>query len=181
VHAAETPGGEDPDPGALRQVRGRGDRGCAVPAERDRRRQVADADLLDGVAVGEVRELIVGEPDARHTAEHGDGRGHGPFLGDRALGLPSDREVLRPRQAVADDRAFQRDDGPAGAEGIRDVGPDPHHFGHCAGHYAGHCVGHCAPARCIVHPDGTAARARRVAKQAINGRRGATRWATPRR
>ena len=64
------------------------------------------------------------EPDEQPPAVDRDGRRHRAGIADGGLRGPRDLEVVRVRQAVADQRRFERDDGPARAQGAGDLGRD---------------------------------------------------------
>ena len=66
------------------------------------------------------RRLV--EPDQEPAGMDRDGRRDRPGRADRRLGRRRDLEVLRVRQAVADQRRFEGDDRPAGRQGGRDLG-----------------------------------------------------------
>ena len=61
------------------------------------------------------------EADVGDSVEHRDRRGHRAAVGDRPLELERGLEVLGARQAVRDDRRFERDDRVAVAERAGDL------------------------------------------------------------
>ena len=67
-------------------------------------------------------DLLGGEADVRHAVEHGDRRRHRPAGPHGGLDLVGGRAVVRPGQAVREDRALQRDDGAAGGQRVGDLG-----------------------------------------------------------
>ena len=96
-------------PGPGGEVCGRGDgRRAHAAAGRDGG-QLADADLDRVLVVGEPVERRVVEPDPGLAVDDGDGRRHGTAVADRLLELPRQPRVVGTRQAVADDRALERD------------------------------------------------------------------------
>ena len=131
VHAAEPAGGEDPDAGARR----RGARSRRRSWRRPRRAAATTAmsrtlTFVDVGVAGHPLEGGVVEPDPGLAVDDGDRRRHRAAVAHRGLDLAGDAQVVRAGQAVADDRALQRDDGLAGRECRRDLGVDEQRVAH---------------------------------------------------
>src|SRR5581483_168224 len=126
MHAAEPAGGEHRDARGGGQVRGRGNRRRAVTAAGREHRKVADADLDHSVAFGNAPQRWVVQTDARFAADDGNRGRHRPTAAHRLFDLARDTQVVRTGQTVADDRAFQGDDGPSGGQRVRNFGMDTH-------------------------------------------------------
>ena len=75
---------------------------------------------------GDAFERCVVQADAGLAVHHRDRRRYCAAVADRLLDLARDPKVVRAGQAVADDRALQRDDRPALGEGGLDLGMDQH-------------------------------------------------------
>ena len=58
----------------------------------------------------------------RDAVQDGDRRRHGAAGADGALDLVGGDAVVRAGQPMGEQGALQRDDGPAGAQGVRDLG-----------------------------------------------------------
>ena len=69
-------------------------------------------------------DLVGGQPDVRHAVQDGDRRRHRAAGPDGGLHLVGRRAVVRPGQPVREQGALQRDDRPAGAECVGDLGGD---------------------------------------------------------
>ena len=120
VHAADAAGREEADAGQ----RGRANAGChsrrSDRAMHDRGCDVARADL-DRPA-RDALEIGVRESQAQLAVEDRHRRGHGARLADRGLAAACGAQVVRWRQALADDRRLQRDHRPARVERGGDLG-----------------------------------------------------------
>ena len=107
----------------LVRKKGRGsDRRGARGLGREHGRDVAARDLRDALGrhLCERAELGVLETDVHHTVDDGDRGRDRATLADHRLDLLRSLEVLRPRHAVADDRALQRHNAlVAAAERVR--------------------------------------------------------------
>ena len=64
------------------------------------------------------------KPDEEPAVADRDGRRNGARLADRCFGRARDLEVVRIREAVADERGLERDDGAAVGERRRDLRRD---------------------------------------------------------
>ena len=115
MHAAETAGGEDADARERGEVGGRRDRRRPARAARREDRQVAHARLRE-VFLGDAAHALGVEPDRRNAVEHRDRRGRHTLLAQDRLELDRRLVVARARQAVADDRRLEGDDGAPGGE-----------------------------------------------------------------
>jgi hypothetical protein len=100
---------------------GRGDRGRPDATARGDRGELPDADLDGVLVVGQPLERGVVETDPGPSVDHGDGRRHGSAVTHRLLELARQPRVVGARQAVADDRALQRDHGAAVRECVPDL------------------------------------------------------------
>jgi hypothetical protein len=105
-------------------MRGRGDRGGAVPAARHHRPEVADAALRHLLTAGDDLQGLRVEPDPHLARDHRDRRGDRPLGPHDRLQLPRDLQVARPRQPVRDQRALQGDDRAAPLMGLGDLRSD---------------------------------------------------------
>jgi hypothetical protein len=136
MDTAETAGGEDVDACPVCEVCGGRHRGRARAMHRQGRSKIPDADLGDvgpsraihlqiGGFTGDAEKPRLIEPDPDLTIEQSDGgRSRAMFTYDR-FDLACSPQVVRPGQAVADDRAFQRDDRLAGLKRSGDLRIDP--------------------------------------------------------
>ena len=126
VDATDPAGREDRDPGRVRRDhRGRDRRGRPTAAGQ-RRRQARPGRLAHraGGCRGEGEQGGLVEADEQPPAMDRDRRRDRPGRPDRRLGGRRDLEVLRIRQAVADQRGFERHDGPALGQRGRDLRVD---------------------------------------------------------
>ena len=105
-------------PAARREVRGGGDGRRAHSPARGDRGELADADLGGVLVVGEPVEGGVVEPDPGLAVDHRDRRRHRSAVAHRLLELARQARVVGPRQAVADDRALERDHRAAVGQGV---------------------------------------------------------------
>ena len=77
-----------------------------------------------GGAVPRASRSSSARPDQEPPVADGHGGRHGAALADRRLRRAGDLEVLRVRQAVADQRRFERDDRAPGGQRVRDLRRD---------------------------------------------------------
>jgi hypothetical protein len=134
VHPTQYPRREDADAGGGGQQGGAGDRRRAAEAQRGRHGEVADTQLRQvGVGTHPV-DLGRGQPDVRNAVQHRD-RGRNRTAGtDSGLDVVGRGAVVRPGQAVGEQRALQGDDGAARRQRVGDLG------------------GQDGPAGCRLHP-----------------------------
>ena len=102
-------------------------RPSSLPSRRRERCRQARARGLADRSRGRRRERIEGllvEADQQPAGVDRDRRGDRARGADRRLGRPCDVEILRERQAVADQGQFEGDDRPARRQGGRDLGAD---------------------------------------------------------
>src|SRR4051812_36641333 len=111
MDAAEPARGEYADAGALGEVRGGGDGRRTVRLAGSDHREVPDAALGDVRRIGEPLQRGVVEADVHLPAEDRDRGGRGAVVADDLFDLARDTQIVRPGQAVGDDRALERDDG----------------------------------------------------------------------
>ena len=125
VHPAEASRGEDVDArGSGEESRPR-DGGTRAPAGDGRERQFADAGLEHGIVLRQLLDLGLVQSDRRHTPMHANGRRDSSRVADELLAVIGHFDVARTRQAVGEDRGFQRDDRLSGFQGLGNVGTDP--------------------------------------------------------
>ena len=120
VHAADAACGEEADAHQRGSADAGGHRRRSDEAMHDRGCDVARADL--DRAARDALELSVGEPEAQVAVDDRHSRGHGARLADRCLAAARGAQVVRRRQALADDRRLQRDHRPARVERSGDLG-----------------------------------------------------------
>ena len=125
VHPAEAAGGEHADARTRGQVRGRGDRGRAVPAARQRPARGRARCTLTTPPPATTCAAPLVEPDPDLARHQGDRRRNGPLHPHGGLQLPRHLQVARPRQPVRDQRALQRDGGPAALQRLGDLRSEP--------------------------------------------------------
>jgi hypothetical protein len=121
VHAAEPAGREHADAGGGGQESGAGDGRGAAEAEGRRDGQVADAELGEVGVGADAVDLLGGQAHVRDAVQHRDRRRHRAARTDGGLDLVGRGTVVRPRQAVGEQGALQRHDGPAGAQRVGDL------------------------------------------------------------
>ena len=141
-------------PAGRREVGGGGDGRRAHSAAGRDRGELADADLGGVLVVGEPVEGGVVETDPGLAVDDRDGRRHGTAVAHRLLELARQPRVVGPRQAVADDRALQRDHRPAVGQRVAHL--VVHQHGSSAGGVSCSRAGrtHVVPAR-VPHPAAT--------------------------
>ena len=127
MDAADPAGREDPD--ARRHAPGSSSPRPSSPPNRRRRNAAASVGraALRTEPAGRRRERLRArfvQADQDPAGVDRDGRGDGAGLADRRLGRMRDLEVLRVRQAVADERRLEGHDGAAVGERARDLGRD---------------------------------------------------------
>ena len=149
MHAADPARREHPDPRRVRRDhRGRDRRGRpAALAERDRHRRPRR--LAHGARRrGRERlERLRIQPHEQPPVPDRDRRRHGAVrLAHGRLRRERDLEILRVRQAVADERRLERDHRPAVREGRGDLGGHDDPFGH--GRRDGHAASLASPLPC---------------------------------
>ena len=81
---------------------------------------------------GNLLELSVGQADEQLPVVDGHRRRHASGVTHRGLGAPRGVQVERRREAVGDERRFERDDGPSLGVGGPDLGRDSKCRGHSA-------------------------------------------------
>ena len=131
MHAADATGREHADAGARRQRGSRRDRRRRVAATRKNYRQIRRAGLDEGVRFArQPFELLIRQADLRHAIEHRDRGRNGAGVARRLLQCPTDVEIVRPRQAMRDDRRFEREHRRAASDGssnfVREMQIDGH-------------------------------------------------------
>ena len=107
-------------------MRGRGHRRRAVAAAGREHRDIANARLHHGVALGDIPQRLLVQPDVWLARDDRDRRRHRPAGAHCRLDFARDAQVVRPRQAVADDGAFQGNDRPAGSQRVGHLGMNGH-------------------------------------------------------
>ena len=126
VDATDPAGREDRDPGRVGgDHRGR-DRGGRPAAAGERRREARPGRLAHRTCGGrgQSREGGIVEADEQAAFVDRDRRRDRAGRPDRGLGRLGDLDVLRVRQAVADQSGFEGDHRPALGQGRRDFGVD---------------------------------------------------------
>ena len=78
--------------------------------------EIATLALADVVPAGDVGQLGVVRPHPDDAVDNADGRGHGSVVAYHLLDPPGYGEVVRAGQPMADNRALERDHGPAGGD-----------------------------------------------------------------
>jgi hypothetical protein len=121
VHATEAAGREDADARGGGQQGGARDRRRPAEAECRRDRQVADAELGQVWVGAHPVDLVGRQPHVRNAVEDGDGGRHRPAGADGGLDLVGGVAVVRSREAVREQGALERDDRPAGVQGVGDL------------------------------------------------------------
>ena len=123
MDAAEPARAHEADSGDAHRGERAADRGRAESTLGDARAEVPRADLPRlAPRLVEALQLVVGEADPQLPLDDPDrgrnrsGRPHAP------LGLAPDGRALSGREAVRHERRLERDDGPAGAERLLDLG-----------------------------------------------------------
>ena len=126
MDATDPAGREDRDPGRVRRDHRGRDRGGRPTPAGQRSRQARPGRLAHraGGCRGEGEQGGLVETDEQSPAVDRDRRRDRPGRPDRRLGGRRDLEVLRIRQAVADQRGFQRHDRPALGQRGRDLRVD---------------------------------------------------------
>ncbi len=130
VDPAQAAGRHDVDAVAAGDPERRPDGRRRVEPPRDRPRQVAPARLEDRARTGPSEPFqLASDPSPTRTdpAEHGDRRRLGAGLADGRLGVAGRLEVVRPGQAVRDQRRLQAPPAPAVRSSSRP--PSPTDFG----------------------------------------------------
>jgi len=132
VHPAEAAGREDADPRPGRDACGGRDgrpRGSTLGSDDGHVAQTRLEHIGAGRQGGQHRvgqhrvgQHRVGQPDADPAGDHGHGRGDGTVVPYRPLGGARHPQVVRPRQAVRDQGALERDHRPSGGECVADLG-----------------------------------------------------------
>ena len=118
VDAADPARREDADSRRRRDRHRRRDRRRAALPPRGEEPEVARRRLPHGApGAGQRLRLGGGEAGARHAVDDRDEGGDGPFPPNGLLRRPVGLEVRGERQAVAEDRRLERDDGPSLGEG----------------------------------------------------------------
>ena len=105
-----------------RDSHGAGNSGCTVPAQGHGHGQVAGADFLHGLVGGEQMQFVGREAHFQASTQHGDGGGRRSVVPHDLFDFTCHLHVLRVGHPVADDGAFQRDDGAAFSERGGDFG-----------------------------------------------------------
>ena len=111
MHAADAARGKDLDARLRGDPHRGGDGGRAVALLRDDDGQIAAADFADVVGIRQPLELIGFKPGVQLAVEDRDRRGRGAVLAHHGFEAARHLEVDRARQAVRDQRRFERDDG----------------------------------------------------------------------
>ena len=137
MDAADPAGREDRDPGRVGRDHRRADGRGGPPAGGQRGGEARSGDLADrtGRCRRERLEVRVGQADEEPTVADGHGGRDGPRLAHRRLRRAGDLDVLRVRQAVADERRLEGHDRRAPAERVG-------HFGRQVEAIADAAVGH---------------------------------------
>ena len=139
MDAADAARREDRDAGRVRRDHRRRDGRRRPAAVGECRRETRPGGLPDRSrrCRGQGGERGLVQADEQPPAADRDRRGDGPGRANRRLGRGRDLEVLRVRQAVADERRFERDHGPALGQGRGHLGLSNRR----AGRYASVSVG----------------------------------------
>jgi len=111
MHASETTGGEDADARESGEMTRGGDGGRPAPTAGQESGQIPGADLGYVLSIGYLIELVLVEADADPAIEDGDRGRNRPSGANDVLDLGSNAEVLRAREAMADDRRLQSHHG----------------------------------------------------------------------
>jgi hypothetical protein len=114
MHAADAAGGEDSDAGTVRQVHSgsHGRRACLFPY--DGGSQVTTAELDGGrIASGQLFDGLIIQADGWLAPQDCDSGRHDILAADGFLGVPGRLQVVRPGQALGNERRLKRHYGPA--------------------------------------------------------------------
>jgi hypothetical protein len=122
VHAAGPAGGQEPDASGPAGSQGAADRGGTERALHNAGGQVTRADLACGGArCGEPLQVLGAQPDSQRAVHDPDRGRDGPGAADPGLGVLGRREAASLREAVRDQRRFQRHDRFARGQRLGDL------------------------------------------------------------
>ena len=119
VDAAEAARAHEADPDDPAGGERAADRRRADDALRDRRREVARADLAR--VGGEAAELVLRQADAQRSVQDADRRGHAARCPHAPLALETDLDAFAGREAVRDERRLERDHRSPVCERVADL------------------------------------------------------------